>query len=161
MEKWISTCLLSCSRGDRPLIKLSVEPAGFSGRCTGVSVTLHVVPSSAGLPSKRCPGIGFFSRADREIRVFRHVAPPMRLRLEFPRETGLILGVQGRLGTPSDKGVESTLLSRSGGGRVSDEVVPGTSVFPSSETGMSGHFWGCIKGAKYHFALQHGTWDFT
>ena len=31
-------CLSSCSRGDRPLVELSVEPAGFSGRCTGVSV---------------------------------------------------------------------------------------------------------------------------
>ena len=29
----------------------------------------------------------FLSRADREIAVFRHVAPPSRLRLEFPRET--------------------------------------------------------------------------
>ena len=27
------------------------------------------------------------------------------------------------------------------GRRVSDEVVPGTSVFSSSETGMSGNFW--------------------
>ena len=33
------------------------------------------------------------------------------------------------------------------GRRVSDEVVPGTSVF-SSETGMSGNFWGRIKGSK-------------
>ena len=29
----------------------------------------------------------FLSRADREIAVFRHVATPSRLRLEFPRET--------------------------------------------------------------------------
>ena len=47
------------------------------------------------------------------------------------------------------------------GRRVSDEVVPGTSVFPSSETSMSGNFWGRIKGAKYRFALQDGTWDFS
>ena len=31
------------------------------------------------------------------------------------------------------------------GRRGSDEVVPGTSVVPSSETGMSGNFWGRIK----------------
>ena len=81
-------------------------------------MTLHVVPSSAGLPSKRCPGIGFFSRADREIRVFRHVAPPMRLRLEFPRETGLILGVQGRLGTPfrQRSGIDPPVAIRRGKG---------------------------------------------
>ena len=40
------------------------------------------------------------------------------------------------------------------GRRGSDEVVPGTSVFPSSATRMSGNFWGIIKGAKYHFALE-------
>ena len=34
------------------------------------------------------------------------------------------------------------------GRRVSDEVVLGTSVFSSSENGMSGNFWGRIKGSK-------------
>ena len=43
----------------------------------------------------------------------------------------------------------------------SDEVVPGTSVVPSSETGMSGNFGGRIKAAKYRFVLQDGTWDFS
>ena len=33
-------------------------------------------------------------------------------------------------------------------------------MFPSSETGMSGNFRGRIKGAKYRFPLQDGTWDF-
>ena len=40
-----------------------------------------------------------------------------------------------------------------------NEVVPGTSVFPLSETGVLGDFWGRIKGANYHFAFQDGTWD--
>ena len=35
VEEWNSSCLSSCSRGDRPLVQLCVEPAGFSGRCTG------------------------------------------------------------------------------------------------------------------------------
>ena len=39
------------------------------------------------------------------------------------------------------------------------EVVPGTSVFPLSETSVLGDFWGRIKGAKYRFAFQDGTWD--
>ena len=60
VEEWISACLSSCSRSDRPLVELCLEPAGFSGRCTGVSVRLRVVPSSKGLPSKRCRGIGMF-----------------------------------------------------------------------------------------------------
>ena len=29
------------------------------------------------------------------------------------------------------------------------------------ETGMSGHFVGRIKGAKYRFDLQYLTWDFS
>ena len=47
------------------------------------------------------------------------------------------------------------------GRRGSDEVVPGTSVFPSSETGMLGNFWGRIKGAKYRFELHDGTRDYS
>ena len=38
------------------------------------------------------------------------------------------------------------------------KVVPGTSVFPLSETGVLGYFWGRIKGAKNHFAFEDGTW---
>ena len=43
----------------------------------------------------------------------------------------------------------------------SDEVVLETSVFPSSETGMLGNFWGSIKVAKYRFAVQDATWDLS
>ena len=134
-------CLSSCSQSDRPLVELCVEPAGFSGRCTGVSVPLRVVPSSTRLPSKRCPGIGFFSRAYQKIGVFQHVVPPTRLRLEFPRETGLILRCAGKLGNPlqTKQGNRPTARDQKGR-RGSDEVVPGTSVVPSSETGMSRHF---------------------
>ena len=34
-------------------------------------------------------------------------------------------------------------------------------MFSSSETGVSGKFGGRIKGAKYRFTLQDGTWDFA
>ena len=118
-----------------------LEPAVFSGRCTVVSLPLRVVPSSKGLPSKRCLGIGFFSRAYRKIGVFQHVVPPTKLRLEFPRETGLILRCAGKLGNPlqTKQGNRPTGRDQKGR-RGSDEVVPGTSVVPSSETGMSRHF---------------------
>ena len=33
-------------------------------------------------------------------------------------------------------------------------------MFHSREPGVSGKFRGRIKGAKYHFPLQDGTWDF-
>ena len=128
---------------------MSVGPAGFSGRCTGVSGPLGVVPSSTGLPSKGCPGIGFLSRVDRAIGVFRHVAPPTRLRLELPRETGLILRCAGKVGNPlqTKQGNQPSCRYQEGR-RGSKEVVLGTSVFPSNETGVSGNIWGRIKGAK-------------
>ena len=45
--------------------------------------TLRVVPSPTGLPSKRGPGLGSFSRADRGIGGVRHVAPPTWLVSNF------------------------------------------------------------------------------
>ena len=48
----------------------------FQDDATGVSVPLRAVTSSTGLHSKRCLGIRFLSRADQEIGVFWHVAPP-------------------------------------------------------------------------------------
>ena len=69
--------------GLRPHVELCVEPAGLCGRCTGVAVPLRVVPSPTGLPSKRGPGLGSFSRADRGIGGVRHVAPPTWLVSNF------------------------------------------------------------------------------
>ena len=125
-------------------------------------MTLRFVPSSTGLPSKRCPVIGFFSRVGQEIGVFRHVTPPTMLRLEFPRETGLILRCAGNVGNPfqTKQGIRLSFPDQEGR-RGSDEVVSETSVFPWSETGMLGNFWGRIKGARYRLVLQDGTWDFS
>ena len=100
VESWNSACLSKCTRGDSPLVELYLEPASFSGRCTGVSVPLRVVTSSTGLYSKRCPVIGFLSRADREIGVFWKVAASTRLCPEFLRETSLILRYKGKVGNP-------------------------------------------------------------
>ena len=102
------------------------------------------------------------SRADREIRAFRHVAPPTRLRLEFPRETGLILRCAEKVGNPfqTKQGNQPSCRDQQGR-RGSDEVVPGTSVILSNDTGMSGRFWGRIKGATYRFEVQDGTLDFS
>ena len=120
------------------------------------------VPSSTGLPSLRCPGIEFLSRADQEIGFFRLVAPPTGLCLEFPRETSLMLRCAGKVRNPFQTKQENRPSCRDQEGRRgSDEVVLGTSVFPSSETGVSGNFWGRIKGVKYFFALQDGTRDFS
>ena len=141
VEEWNSACLSSCSRGDRSLLELCVVPAGFSGRYPGVSVPLSVVPSSKGLSSKRCPGIRILSRADREIGVFRHVSPSTRLCLEYPRETGLILRCTGKGGNPfkTKQGNQPSCHDQEGR-RGPDVVVPGTSVFSSSQTGVSRNF---------------------
>ena len=116
-EEGKSACLSRCSGGLRPLVELCVELAGVSGRCTGVSVPFRVVPSPTGLPSKRCPGIGFLSRADREIGVDWHVASPTWLVSSFlvrrPHPEGRREGREHLI----DKAGESTLLSQSGGER--------------------------------------------
>ena len=100
VEEWNSTGLSSCSPDNRPLVELCVEPAVLSGRCMGVSVPLRFLPSYTGLPSKRYPAFRFLSRADQEISVFRHVAPPTSLRLEFLLETDLNLRCTRKVGNP-------------------------------------------------------------
>ena len=116
-----------------------------------VSVLLRVVTSSTGLHSKRCPGIGFLSGAKREIRVFWNMAAPRRLRLEFFRETGLILRWDRKVGIPFQKkqGNRSSCRDQEGS-RGSEEVVPGTSVFLSSKTGMS-ELFGSHQGCQVPF----------
>ena len=144
-----------------PLFVMCVEPAGFSEMHGGVSA-----PSCC----------AFIHRvAFEEVsghRVLMKSGPGYRGRsafgtthvgcLEFPHETGLILKCAAKVmklfqtkqrNRPSCGDQEG----RSG----SDEVLLGTSVFPSSETGMSGNFWGRIKRSKYRFALQNGTLDFS
>ena len=135
---------------------------GFSGRCPGVSVPLRVVSSSTGLHSKRCPGIGFLSRGDWEIGVFWNVAATTRLRFKFLLKTGLILRCDGKVGNQFQTKLGNRPSCRDQEGRRGlEEVVPGTSVFLSSETGMLGKFLGRIKGFKYRFELQDGTWAFS
>ena len=123
-----------------------------------VSVLLRVVPSSTGLPSKRCLGIGFSSSADREIGVFQHVAPPTRLRLEFPRETGLILRRTGKSGNPFQTKQGNRPSFRDQEERKgSDEVVPGTSVLSLSESRVTFRVESRVPSTISHFKTEPGT----
>ena len=79
--------------------------------------------------------------------------------LEFPRETGLILKCDGKVGNPLQTKQGNGVSCRDQEGSTGSKNVPGTSVFHLSETGMSGNFLGRIKGAKYRFDLQFFTWD--
>ena len=66
--------------------------------------------------------------------VTTHVA-----RLEFPRETGLNLRCAGKAGNPFHTTQGNRLSCRDQEGRRgSEEAVPGPSVFPSGEPGVSG-----------------------
>ena len=133
---------------------------GFFWTMHGSFSNPSVVPSSTGLPSKWCPGIGFLSRLDRTIGVFRHVAPPTRLRLEFPPEKGLILRCAG-MGGNSFQAKQGNLPScrDQEGRKSSDEVVPGTSVFPSVRTVCRGTFGvtSRVKSSISHFKTERGT----
>ena len=94
--------------------------------------------------------------------LFQNVAPHTRLRLEFLRETGLILRCDGKVRNPFQKKQGNRTYCRDQEVRWgSDEVVPGTLVFLSSESGILEKFYGRINGAKYCFDLQDGTWDFS
>ena len=85
----------------------------------------------------------------------------LHIRLDFPRETGLILRFAGKSGNPfQTKQGNLPSCRHQERRRGSAEAVLGISMFYSSETGVSGKFWGRIKGPKYHFTLQDGTWDF-
>ena len=99
---------------------------------------------------------------DGEIGVFPNVAQNTRLPLEFQWETGLLLRCEGKVRIPfqTKQGNRPSSLEKKGK-RASDSVVPGNSVFLSIETGMSGNFFGCIKGVKCRFKSQEGTWDFS
>ena len=72
--------------------------------------------------------------------------------LEFPCETCLILRCAGKAGNPFQrKQVNRLSCSDQEGRRGSDELVPGTSVFPSREPGVSGNFWGSHEGCQGPF----------
>ena len=82
-------------------------------------------------------------------------------RLEFPRETGLNLRCAVKARNPFQTTQWNRLSCRDlEGRRGSEEAVPGHSVFPSREPGMSGDFWGRRKAVRDRFALQGGTGEF-
>ena len=73
-------------------------------------------------------------------------------RLEFPPETGLIPRCAGKAGNHFQTTQGNRLSCRyQEGRRGSDEVVPGHSVFPSREPGMSGNFWMSHEGCQVPF----------
>ena len=69
--------------------------------------------------------------------------------LEFPREAGLIPRGAVQAGNPFQTTQGNQLSCREQErSRSSEEVVPGLSVFPSREPGMSGNFWMSHEGCQ-------------
>ena len=160
VEAWNCACVSRCSQGDKPLVELYLEPAGFSRQCMRVSVPLRVGTSSTGLHSKRCPGIRFLSRADRDILVLRNVAPPTRPRLEFLRETGLILRCYWKVGNPFQtmQGNRPSCRDQEGT-RGSEEVVLGNLCVPLGRPVCRETFWVAsrLPGTVSNFKTEVGT----
>ena len=100
VEGWNSVCLSSCSRGDRPLVELYLEPAGFSGRCnSGVSA-----PSCCDfiyrVTFEEVSGYRILINSGQGNLCLRNMSRPTRLPLEFLFETGLLLKCDGKVGIP-------------------------------------------------------------
>ena len=80
--------------------------------------------------------------------------------LEFPHETSLILRCAAKVMKPFQ--TKQRIRPSCGdqeGRRGPDVVVPGTSVFSSSQTCVE-ELLRSHQGCQYRFALQDGTWDF-
>ena len=148
-EEWKSACISSCSRGDRPLVELYVEPWVFLDdaqgcQCPFCCTFIHRVVF------KEVSGHRVLLKSGPGNRGRSACGPTHVARLEFPRETGLILRCAVNVGNlfKSKQGNRPSCRYQEGR-RDSKEVVPGTSVFPSNETGVSGNIWGRIKGCIF------------
>ena len=111
-----------------------------------------VLTSFTGWSSERCPGIGFFSRGDREIGVLRNVEPPTRPRLECLRETGLILRCDRKVGNPfqTKQGSRPSYRDQEGR-RGSEEVVPENLGVPLQVDRDVGEICGSHQGCQVPF----------
>ena len=100
----------------------------------------------------RCPDIGFLSRGDQEIVVLRNVEPPTRPRLQFRRETGLILRCDRKVGNPFQTKQGSRPSCRDQEGRrASEEVVPENLSVPLEGDRYVGELCGSHQGCQVPF----------
>ena len=108
-----------------------------------------MLTSFTGWSSKRCPGIGFLTIRDLEIGVLRNVEPPTRPRLEFDRETGLILRSDRKVSNPfqTNQGSRPSCPEQEGR-RGSEEVVPENLGAPFQGDRYVGELCGSHQGCQ-------------
>src|SRR5574337_1266195 len=111
-----------------------------------------VLTSFTGWTSERCPGIGFFSRGDREIGVLRNMEAPRRPRLECLRETGLILRWDRKVGNPfQTKHGSRRSCPVPEGRKGSEEGVPENLRVPLEGDRDFGELFGSHQGCQVRF----------
>ena len=148
--------------GERGHLSSCIWNLGFFPDYARASHCPSVLTSFTGWRSERCPGIGCFSRGDREIGVLRNVEAPTKPRLECPCGTGLIPRWDRNVGNSFQTKQGSRPSCRDQEGRRgSEEVVPENLGVPLQGDRNAGELFGRIKGAKYRFDLQFLTWDFS
>ena len=83
--------------------------------------------------------------------------------LEFQGETSLLLRADGNVGIsfPTKQGNQSSSQLEERENTALLELWRETQGSSLVETGISGTFLSCIKGVKYLFAFQEGTWGFS
>ena len=147
-EEGKSACLPRCSGGIRPLVELCLELRVFPCDARGCQC-----PFVLCLPPQGCfedvSGHRVLLRSGPENQGRSACGTTLVARLEFPRESGLILRCTGKARNAFQTMQGNRLYCRDQEGRRgSDEVVPGPSVFPSREPGVSGNSWGSHEGCQ-------------
>ena len=161
----------SCLRKGTPLASRVAQ--GVSGPSPSCVWNLRVFPDDArGCHAPSCCAFAhraaFEEVSGHRVLIKSRPGNPGRLArgtthvasLEFPRETGLILRCARKAGKPFQTKQGNRLSCRDQEGkRCSDEVVPGPSVFPRREPGVSGNFWAAsrVSSTVSHLRTERGT----
>ena len=116
VEELNSACLSSCSRGDIPLVELCVEPVGFSGRCTGVLVTLLLYLHPQGCLRSGVRASGSYPERTAQSGSFGMWHHPRGYVSNFLLRKASSLGAPGWAGTPSrqSRGIYPPVVIRRG-----------------------------------------------
>ena len=162
VEAWDSAFLSRWKRGVRPPVKLTSESEAISRGTTGLSGLPSCRELILGVTFQSLQGNEALSLVVGDIGVFLNSGTTRGVPLEFQGETGLLLRC--------DRNIRIPLQTKQGNGpssRVEDGKprlflsCGGKLGVPLQWTGISGTFLSCIKGVKYPFAFQAGTWDFS